>query len=630
MKTERQAGSVCALVALLIGAVTMSAWAAPRFEWLPPTNATWGPYEGFPLVVVTSRFRNAGTKPLRVSNARSTCVCTTLSAAPKELAPGAVGQIIMTTKQEPTLFPTMRTFGYVMTTDDPDQPVVVWSAVAEFVPTNRPAAVLDKTQPSDSKPEEAAVQAQPAEGPSGDAAFFLPAEKGVREVTETLEGAVETTSVYRVRGAKSVYGCALDAEVELLGEDSLVRVVLVDATGQVYLALESYSALHGKGGHTFKRHCEETCVLRGIRPVGLLVQVEQAWVRLARMYWRLAPGQENAVERHEAQQRSKVRQLNEQAGTWRAGLTAQGRLRYAEKCMLFSGAHQNGLVPNVQGMEYYAGGLYTLRTNPPRAPRVRPAPWPPRMNWQARHGYRLLMPVKDQGLYDMSAAYALVGALECNLNIFYNQHVDVTLAEEDLWGCSGAQTEQGFDVARAVQYCYDVGVVSTDCWVQATAGCRPAKCVDWKQHVVRAAGAYLTNNISNDELRRLLVRYGVVPVRIPAWEQMMVVVGWETNAYSEAPVWVMRNSYGTAWGEDGYMRLSCDAAAFAPVVVFTTPYMWGRRQINTVCNDLDGDHYCAWGIAPVLPRNCCTCNCRSTQDFDDMDPQQGPHYPPNL
>lgn len=606
------------------------AWAGPKFEWLPPTNATWGPYEGFPVVVVTSRFRNSGTALLHVSKARSTCVCTTLRVGPAELAPGAEGWVIMRTEEKPTLFPTSRTFGYVMMTDDPEQPVVVWSGVAEFVPTNVPGsgAYEEGRGVRESVPQPATEEG--AGRFTNEAAFYVPKSKGLREVTETLEGAMETTSVYRVRGAKRVYGCGLDAEVELLGEDSLVRVLLVDATGQVYLVLESYSALHGRGGRRFERHGEETGVLSGIQPLGLIVQVENAWVRLARMYWQLAPSGEREEERMVAQQASKVAQLNQHAGTWKAGLTPQARLRYNEKRLLFSGARVSGLLPNLQGFEYYRGGVYTLRTNPPREGRTRPAAWPPRMNWQLRHGYRLLTPVKDQGLSDTSAAYALVGALECNLNLYYNKHVDVVLAEGDLLAHSGAWADGEFDLERAVEYCWEPGVVSTESFVSAEAqGGQPTKSADWKEVVVRAAGAYVTNGIRNDEMKRLLVRYGVVPVGVPEWEQMMVVVGWETNAYSEAPVWVMRNSYGPAWGEDGYMRLSCDAAAFSPVVVFTTPHMWGRRQLTTDCNDMDGDKYCAWGIAPALPRNCCTCNCRSVQDFDDMDPLQGPHYPTN-
>ncbi|MCX7847444.1 MAG: DUF1573 domain-containing protein, partial [bacterium] len=131
-------GWCMAVGALLVGSRSL-AWVGPRFEWLAPTNRMWGPYYGFPLVVVTSRFRNAGGTVLRVGNERSTCVCTKLSKPPEELQPGEVGEIIMTVEQEPTVFPTQRGFGYVMTTSDPDNPVVGWSGVAEFEPTNVPA-----------------------------------------------------------------------------------------------------------------------------------------------------------------------------------------------------------------------------------------------------------------------------------------------------------------------------------------------------------------------------------------------------------------------------------------------------------------------------------------------------------
>ncbi|MCX7846987.1 MAG: hypothetical protein N2595_03010 [bacterium] len=463
-----------------------------------------------------------------------------------------------------------------------------------------------------------------------DPGVFRLTNGGAGEVVEEIGRDFSATGEILVSGRGKVYGCGVDAEVELMGDASVVRLVLVDRGGRRYLVLESESAMNGRGRHGFDRHCEETCGLAGVEPMKVVVQVEQARVKVRRLYWVMRDMGKNKAELSKRQHEWKVAKLNERAETWRAGLTPQGCLSYEEKCRLFRGAEGSGLLPNLQGMEYYAGGLYTLRTNPPREARRRPPAWPPRMNWRLRHGYRLLTPVKDRGIGGESEAYALVAALECNLNIFYNQHLDVTLAEEDLVELSGAWGGNGVDVLRAVQYCHESGVIPTGCVVRSGGqGGEVRRCEDWKEWVVRSGGGYVTNGISNDELRRLLVRYGVIPVGVPEWEEMVVVVGWETNAYGEGAVWVVRSSFGPRWGDEGYMWLSCDAGVFAPVVVLTTPYEWGRRQIKTVCNDSDGDKYCAWGIAPVLPRSCCSCSCRSVQDFDDYDPQQGPHYPLN-
>lgn len=600
-------------------------WSPPRLEWITPTNATWGPYYGFPLVVVTCQFRNVGGAPLRIGNVRSTCVCTKLSTPPAELAPGEVGEIVMITEQAPTAFRTTRDFGFIMMTDDPDHPIVVWSGVAEYEPTNGVGEISAEVGRGEKQAwAEAVVEVV------GDEDIFKVGEGAVVEEVRGGDAWLEQTTEVEVKERGVVWGCGFDAKIELLGEAGLVRVILVDEGGRRYLGIESYAALDGVGKREFTRYGEETRVVSGVRPRKIVVQVEDARAKVERVWWvKKAAGEESREELLRRQQARKVAKLNGRAGTWEAGLTPQGVMRYEDKCKFFRGSLESGLLPNLQGMEYYRGGVIVLRTNPPREARSMPAAWPARMNWRLRHGYRLLTPVKDRGVNCESEAYALASALECNLNLFYNQHLDVTLAEEDLIELSGAWGNGAVDVMRAAEYCVEPGLVPTGCLVRGKGGKGVQRCEAWKEEVVKSAGVYLTNGISNDELRRLLVRYGVVPVGIPEWKQMMVVVGWETNAYGEAPVWVVRSSFGTEWGEEGYMRLSCDARVFEPVVVFMTPYTWGRREIKTVCNDSDGDKYCAWGIAPALPRSCCTCNCRSVQDFDDYDPRVGPHYPPS-
>jgi len=615
------------LAGVMMAISSVHVQAAPHFVWLPPTNATYGPFDGFPLVTVTAQFRNAGSAPLHLNNARSTCVCSTLTEPPEVLAPGAVGHVVITLEQTPSVFPTMRSFGFLMTTDDPDAPAVVWSATAMFVPTNAPPETLDAERRPAQQVFTIAVTNATAEHRG---AFHLPELEAAHARTQRMDVTFTNSMEWVVRVPDDVYGCAADVEVELLEDDGLARIALVDTTGRVYLLVESYSALHGRGRHRFARHCEETCALPGLRPAGLRVQVEHARVHLRSLQWVTAEQPADGEdERRAAQHAAKIAALNARAGTWTAGPTPQSGWSYADKCRLFPSARRTGMLPNLQGMEYYGGGIFTLPPDAPGPAHRSPPAWPPRMNWQLRHGYRLLMPVKDQGMTDNGWAYAFVGALECNLNLFYNKHLDVVLAEDDLLACSGALTPDGADLARAAQYCADPGVVPAACFMRTGPERAPAKCSDWKQLVVRSSEAFVTNHICNDTLRHLLVRYGVVVASLPQWNHTFAVVGWETNAFHDAPVWVCRNSFGAPWGEDGYMRLSCAAEAFDPVWVLTTPYMFGRQQITTDCNDSDGDGFCAWGIAPALPRNCCTCNCKSTQDFDDYDPRQGPHYPPN-
>ena len=109
--------------------------AAPQLTWVTPRASQYGPFDGFPPVAITVQFANTGTEVLELRNCRSTCTCTEMTKFPEAAyAPGATGEVCLILTLEPKIHRTSRGFGFLMLSNDPEQPVASWGGNAEFIP----------------------------------------------------------------------------------------------------------------------------------------------------------------------------------------------------------------------------------------------------------------------------------------------------------------------------------------------------------------------------------------------------------------------------------------------------------------------------------------------------------------
>jgi hypothetical protein len=201
---------------------------------------------------------------------------------------------------------------------------------------------------------------------------------------------------------------------------------------------------------------------------------------------------------------------------------------------------------------------------------------PAKFDWRAMDGTTA---VKAQGSCGSCWAFGTVGALECDILI--RDGVEVDLAEQWLvscnqsgWGCGGGGFAHGYHMLKR-DHCGGTGaVLEYDFPYQATNA--PCECPYPHAYNLDAWG-FLDKSVDipdADLIKRAIMEYGPVTVGVYAdgafssyhggvftgsnaydINHLVVLVGWDDNQGPEG-VWFLRNSWGTMWGENGYMRIA--------------------------------------------------------------------------
>ena len=201
-------------------------------------------------------------------------------------------------------------------------------------------------------------------------------------------------------------------------------------------------------------------------------------------------------------------------------------------------------------------------------------------------------------------------------NLYFNQHIDFDVSEQDILSCPGFYTS---GITDETCFPYD-GEVTPPC---------EQKCADWQNRTVKTTGK-ITIGVSNydvpysvKKLKDGIARYGVLDIGYAPWRHAMALLGWETDPVDNAPVWIFKNSWGAGWGENGYARIKdpagIDTFENLPSGVQTPITLARNPSLQTACVDKDNDTYCQWGISETKPSNCPSI-CQLVKDCNDIDP----------
>lgn len=226
---------------------------------------------------------------------------------------------------------------------------------------------------------------------------------------------------------------------------------------------------------------------------------------------------------------------------------------------------------------------------------------PESFDWRDRDGMNFVSPIRNQGDCGSCYAFGSMAMMESRLRIVTNNTLQVVLSPQDVIGCSeySQGCAGGFSYLIAGKYAQDFGVVEESCfpYVGKDSSCTETKgCIRYYATDYYYVGGYY-GACNEPEMRLELVNNGPMAVgfevlndflnykggiyqhtgltdKFNPWEitnHAVLVVGYGTE--KGVPYWIVKNSWGENWGENGYFRIirGVDEVGFESMALATTP-----------------------------------------------------------
>lgn len=459
-----------------------------------------------------------------------------------------------------------------------------------------------------------------------------------------------------------VWGAAVNAHVRLSSPAGMVRIIITDTAGHDYLIYETWSLLQETDTVTLQNACMETRALQAIKPVRVTVQVIDASAAVASIILGTTEGgpPEECGRHGETIRREQHRliiaclnrQISKNGLSWKAGPTDLPQKTYEEKKCVFGS--QDAVLPNLQGLEYYTGGIFELRSGKKgsSAPvkRENGSVVIDAFDWRAKHGATnpqspyydndkycsgWATQIRNQSLPQYCGScwsHSTVATAEMMTNLYYNRHIDLNLSEQYLMTCSCAEACftngkpcSGGRSTKAAEWIVNHGVTdeenfpyqAVDSLTCSDSGANPV------EHLQFANGIYTDTVPSEDSLKQFLIHYGPLNVFVFSMWHCMCLVGYAWDTTAGQTTWILKNSFGVMSGNNGYMYARLDMSDLKTVDAFIPPVIskvYTDKDIR--CVDFDQDGYYNWGIGPKPAT--CPQGCSDEEDCDDSRSDLGP------
>jgi len=206
---------------------------------------------------------------------------------------------------------------------------------------------------------------------------------------------------------------------------------------------------------------------------------------------------------------------------------------------------------------------------------------PPAFSWRDINGTDYTTPIKDQSPAPTCEAFGLCAALETKMQYQLRELYNPDLSENHLYFYAGGSIEEGYvNIVDAAHYLMEYGVPDEGCFPD------PHRAFDypfeslagWENRTVKITEwGWVDHNISS--MKQALIDHGPLVICIHFWRDffyyfggvykhhegrtagghVVTIVGYDDSKNC----WIVKNSWGTKWGEDGWFRMSYDADMIA-------------------------------------------------------------------
>ncbi|MCX6234499.1 MAG: T9SS type A sorting domain-containing protein [Bacteroidetes bacterium] len=454
---------------------------------------------------------------------------------------------------------------------------------------------------------------------------------------------IRDAEIHPFSGIDTITGLKISGSVALKSDSSLVRVIFSDDKGLEYMVFESYPLIASQYNYAFTQQCDETCYLNFFKPYSINIQIIDAALTIDTLQV-ITNSTGNLDSLQYSYKRIKdtlkIAMININIPRFNleysAGDMAFVKEYYSSKKIIFGDKY------NLGGYDYYKGGIFSL-------------PWPAERNycrtnmvkyfdWRNRHGANRegspyydfdatgsgwMTKARCQGGCGSCFAFAPVSVLEADINLYFNQHLDLNLSEQDVicnspgsHGCDGGYSDSVFYYLQSpgvrTEYCFPyMQTGDTDTCDILNDSCNNP------DTVVRINGHGSVPMTNTEQIMSKLITKGpqsVVFRPSPGTRHVVALMGYIVDPVDSSMIWIYKDSYGENQGENGfyYARMTIIED---PNFIFTPIFFDSITPPVRKCFDWDDDGYFNWGIGDSLS------GCSGLEDCDDSNPYLGPYDP---
>ena len=228
---------------------------------------------------------------------------------------------------------------------------------------------------------------------------------------------------------------------------------------------------------------------------------------------------------------------------------------------------------------------------------------PDRFDWRDVGGDTYVSPIRNQGACGSCYAFSSMGMLEARIRVRTNNTMQPVFSPQDVVSCSeyAQGCEGGFPYLIAGKYAEDFGVVEEECYTYRAhdSTCQEqADCLRYHSTDYYYVGGYY-GACSEDGMRLELVQNGPMSVSFEVYSDFQHYKSgiyhhtgledkynpWEITNHAVLLVgygeelgkkyWIVKNSWGENWGENGYFRIlrGVDETSIESMAVAVTPIL---------------------------------------------------------